>query len=199
MIEMTKEEKKNNRKILIYAILSVLSFVAVSVGATYAFYVAAFIGNEDNGKIHIQSADVVAIFSSTNTINDTDILPGWSDILEFNIYNSTASENAYGNYSLIWNISTNEINDNHFVYKLIGETYIGEEKVSNDIAHNSVINISKTRIPTSSVVLGTAIINSGVTHKYQLVLTFEETGTNQNEHQGKIFNSTLVATGTPAA
>ena len=199
MINMKKKEKekKENRKILLYAILTVTSFIAVSFGTAYAFYTATIIGNEENGEVQIKTANVYAVFNTDKELMAKDVLPGFSDTLEFSIVNVSPTENAYGNYTLVWEINENSINAPEFIYSLKGETYFKGEKVDNDISRNKVVNISNTIVPTVSDILGTGTINTGVTHKYVLRITFRENGKNQNDLMGKKLDSYITVKGEP--
>ena len=190
------EEKKENKKILFYAIVTVISFIAVSIGAAYAFYTATIIGNPTNGEVEIRTANVYAVYNSDKSLVAEGIFPGFSDTAEFSIVNVSTSPNAYGNYTIVWDINENTIDDENFVYTLTGETIVDGKKVNN-ISYNKIVEIGNAVVPTSSMVLGTGTINSGVTHKYVLRLTFKENGSNQNDLQGKRFDSTISVKGEP--
>ena len=199
MINMKKKEKekKENRKILLYAILTVTSFIAVSFGTAYAFYTATIIGNEENGEVQIKTANVFAVFNNDKDLIAENVLPGFSDTMEFSIVNVSPTENAYGNYTIVWEINENSINSKDFVYTLNGETYVNGEKVDNNIARNKVVNIGTTIVPAVSDILGTGTINTGVTHKYVLRITFRENGKNQNDLMGKKLDSYITVKGEP--
>ena len=190
------EEKKENKKILFYAIVTVISFIAVSIGAAYAFYTATIIGNPTNGEVEIRTAHVYAVYNSDKSLVAEGVFPGFSDTAEFSIVNVSTAPNAYGNYTIVWDINENTIDDENFVYTLTGETIVNGKKVNN-ISYNKIVEIGNAVVPTSSMVLGTGTINSGVTHKYVLRLTFKENGSNQNDLQGKRFDSTISVKGEP--
>ncbi len=191
-----EEEKKENKKILFYAIVTIIGFIAVSVGTAYAFYTATVIGNATNGEVEIKTANVYAVYNSDKNLVAEGVLPGFSDTVEFSIINVSTSPNAYGNYSIIWDINENTINDKDFVYSLAAKTLVDGEEVNN-INYNKVVNINNTKVPNESVVLGSGMINTGVTHKYVLRISFRENGNDQNDLQGKIFNSIISVKGEP--
>lgn len=194
----SENNKKENRKSLLLAVIMVGLFIAVSVGSTFAFYLATMKGNNENGDVTIKTAQVYAVFNAKNYIEDVDVYPGYSNQLEFNIINTSSTSDAYGNYSLVWEIEKNELDDDSFVYTLVGETIVdGKVVESNSISHNNLVNISETRVPKTSTVLGTGLINTGVTHNYILTIKFKETGENQNELQAKEFKSYIIAKGEP--
>ena len=189
------DKRKENTKSIIYALITIFSFIAVSVGATFAFYYATVKGNDENGNVRIQSAQVYAVFNGED-LEDLNILPGYRNTMEFSITNVTNVPNAYANYSLIMQV-IEKFDDPSFTYTLTGETYKGDIWQSNNIEHNKVITINERTVPEISTVLGTGVINSGITHKYKLTLEFAETGENQNNLQGRRFSAKIIAKGDP--
>lgn len=191
------EEKKSNFKAYILAIIPILSFAAVAVGSTYAFYLASVVGNENNGDIELKSANVVAFFDKTDTLNAEKILPGYKGELNFSIYNNSAEENLYVQYTLAWDILEyeNEIDSNSFVYTLTGSSTTGDEVVEQSDTNKLISISSPQRVPAISSVIGSGIINSGVKHSYTLQVHLVENGKNQDDLQGKRFSGRIVAKG----
>lgn len=196
MIEKNEEKKRSFTTYLV-AIIPIVSFALVAIGSTYAFYLATVVGNEDYGDLELKSADVVAFFDNTDTLNVEKILPGFKAELNFSIYNSSAEENLYAQYTLMWDIQEyeNEIDSNSFVYTLVGKSTKNDE-VIEESKTNKVINVSSNqRIPGISSIIGSGMINSGVRHSYTLQVSFLENGENQNDLQGKRFKGRIVAKG----
>ena len=189
-------KKEKNTKSYVLMIVYILLFLALSTSAAYSFIAAKIIGNDKNGEIKVKSAQVYALFEG-NDLVAKDILPGYSDTLEFQITNTSETENTYGNYSIIWNIEKNEINTNDFVYNVTCKTYKNGKEVTEDIPYNKTITVNDTRIPEMSTVIGVGMINTGVTHKCKLNILLKETGKTQNELKNKLFTSSLVAKGEP--
>lgn len=188
-------EKKSNFKTYIYAIIAVLSFIAVSVGTTFAFFV---MGNAPETDFGIKSAEVFAVFSSHgNEINDKDILPGYENELKFSIVNTSKEENSYGNYTLVWDVIKNEIDDESFGYTLEGTAIRNDNNVIESETNKLVQVPVMRKVPTASSSIGTGVINTGVIHSYTLKLMFLETGENQNNLSGKRFEGRLIAKGDP--
>ena len=190
-----KYEKKVNLKSLICAIIPVISFIAVSTISTYAFYLAGVVGNEDNGDLALKSAQVFAVFNATDSLNVEKMLPGYNGQIEFSVVNTSTEEEAYGNYSLAWDIVTNEIDNESFVYTLEGTSDKDGAPVSEGDTNKLVTVPAARRIPSVSSVIGTGTINTGVAHKYVLKINFLESGTDQNNLQGKKFEGKIVAKG----
>ena len=128
--------KEKDIKTYIYAIIVVLLFILVAIGASLAIVYYKVNGNDDNGEVNVKTPYVSAMFKDTNNINDIDILPGWSNDMTFEIVNISKDENAVGRYSLYWDVLTNEINDSNFVYTLVGESYLNGNLIKRVILIN---------------------------------------------------------------
>lgn len=192
-----KEKKKLGFRFLFVSIIPLLSFIAVVVGTTYAFYTIKVdvVGNDENGGVSLESARVFAMFEATNEIDAKGVLPGYSSELQFSIVNTSNKENLYGRYTIAWEIEKNEIDNNNFVYSIEGtSTKNGENVIESKT--NKLINIASIRrIPNVSTDIGSGVINTGVTHNYTLTIHFLESGTNQDAVQGKEFSGKIVAKG----
>jgi len=190
------EKKKSNFKTYIYAIIAVLSFIAVSIGTTFAFFVMGEKSETDRFEIG-STANVTAMFKADNAINSKDIVPGYKEELKFSILNTSVEENTYGNYTLAWEIITNEIDDDSFGYTLVGNAIRNGNNVVESET-NKVVQVPVMRkVPTVSSSIGTGTINTGVTHNYVLTLIFENTDNNQDNLRGKAFNGKVFAKGDP--
>ena len=91
--------KEKNIKTYIYSIIVVLSFVLVAVGTSLEIVYYKVNGNDNNGNIDVKTSYVNAMFENGNDINDENILPGWSNRLEFSITNISEELNAVGRYT----------------------------------------------------------------------------------------------------
>lgn len=192
-----KDRKNINFKYYIYAIVPILSFISVAFLSTYAFYLATVVGNEDNGDVVLKSAQVFAVFNASESFEVEKMLPGYSGEIEFSIVNTSDSEETYGNYTLAWDIITNEINDENFVYTLEGSSEKDGATVYENEKNQIVKVTSMRRIPSASSNIGTGMINTGVTHHYVLKIMFLENGDNQDDLQGRHFEGKIVAKGDP--
>lgn len=195
-----ENKKKSKLKFYVFAIIPVLSFMSVAFLTSYSFYLATVVGNEDNGDVILKSAQVFAMFEAEDNFSVENILPGYSGEIRFSITNTSPEEDLYGNYTLFWEITKNEINNDtsqNFVYTLSGVSEKdGVEVGMSD--KNKLVNVSSNRrVPSISESIGSGMINTGVTHKYVLTVKFLESGTNQNDLQGKKFEGKIVAKGDP--
>lgn len=192
-----KDKKNIKFKYYIYAIIPILSFISVAFLSTYAFYLATVVGNEDNGDVVLKSAQVFAVFNASEKFEVEKMLPGYNGEIEFSIVNTSDTEEAYGNYTLAWDIITNEIDSENFVYTLEGTSEKDGQTVY-DSDKNKLIKVTNMRrIPSVSSNIGTGMINTGVTHHYVLKVSFLESGTSQDDLQGKHFEGKIVAKGDP--
>lgn len=187
---MKDKKMKENTKAIIYAVITVLSFMLVSVGTAYAFYAASIIGNEDNGDIRIKTTRPTAVAVFENNIIDEMVVPGYSNTMRFSITNTSDVPNSFGSYNIVWLIDK-KLDSEYFLYKLVGKTYIDGEEVDNDYSkYNKVVNKEIGRVPTLSTTLGTGVVNTGVTHKYELTIYLKENGLDQTEElSGREFKS----------
>lgn len=194
-----KNENNSRLKIkyYVYAIVPILSFISVAFLASYSFYLATVIGNEDNGDVVLKSAQVFAVFNSDEALNIEKMLPGYKSEVEFSIVNTSETDETYGNYTLAWEIAKNDINDDNFVYTLEGKSEKGGSSISESDT-NKVVNVTNMRrVPSITTNIGTGTINTGVVHTYVLKISFLETGVNQDTLQGKSFEGKIVAKGDP--
>ena len=188
--------KEKDIKTYIYSIIVVLSFVLVAIGASLAIVYYKVNGNNENGNVDVKTAYVTAAFHEIQGFNDENVLPGWSNEMKFEIINTSTEQNAVGRYSLVWDITKNEIDSKDFVYTLTGESTLDGQTIEDNTPTNKLVTVTGQQIvPTISFTLGSGIINTGVKHSYVLKVSFLESGENQNELQGKTFNSTIVAQG----
>lgn len=192
-----KKNKKSNLKDIIIAVIPILSFIAVTVGTTYAAYMASVVGNEENGETTLKSARVYAVFNASDSLNMENILPGATGEVKFSIVNTSPEDDLYANYTLAWEIITNEINSENFVYSLEGVSTKGGEVIPAS-EKNALVTVNGTRrIPSFSNNIGTGTINTGVVHEYTLTIKLLESGISQDELQGKKFEGKVVAKGDP--
>ena len=194
-----ENKKKNKITDIIFAVITIISFIAVTIGTTYAFYVVNVEGNDSNEPIDLKSADVYAMFQSTDSLNVEGMMPGYTGKLEFSIVNTSIDEDLFASYTLAWDITTNQLHSDSFDYTLEGVS--PQDGVTiEEPQQNQIIKVTSPRkIPKVSTSIGSGIINTGVTHKYVLNVKFLESGEEQNDLQGKRFEGKIIAKGDPDA
>ncbi len=188
--------KEKDIKTYICAIIVVISFILVAVGASLAVIYYKVNGNESNGVVDVKSAYAMAVFHDVQGFDDKKVIPGWSNEMKFEIVNTSTEEDAVGRYSLYWEIEKNEINADEFVYSLSGSSTKDGKVLEDNTVTNKLVSVSgQKRVPTETFKIGSGVINTGVTHSYVLKVSFLETGKNQDELQGKVFSSKIIAKG----
>lgn len=188
--------KEKNVKTYIYSIIVVLLFILVAIGTSLAIVYYKVNSNNENGDVDVKTAYVTAMFENTNDINDSDILPGWSNQLEFSITNISKEENAVGRYTLELNIEKNELSGSEFVYNIVGKSTLDGKELEESQYTNKVVNRTNYEpVPSISFTLGSGVINTGVVHSYVMTFKFNENGKNQDDLQGKTFKANVVAKG----
>ncbi len=194
----SRDDLKLSIRSYIYAIVSVLSFISVSVGTTYAFWLSGVVGNDTNGEVGMQAvSEIMTTFYAENDINADSVEPGWSQELVFTIANVSQVENAIGDYTLYWYVDKNTINDESFVYTLSSTSFRGDVNVPISDTNRVVTIPGELIVPSASSSIGTGTINTGVTHRYTLTVKFLDNGENQNNLQGKVFEGKIIAKGSP--
>lgn len=189
-----KERKNKNIKMYVCAIITILSFVLVTIGATVAVHYFVN-GNEDALPITVKTAYVSINFEAKNEVKDDSILPGWSDELNFTVSNISKDANSVAKYRLIWDIEKNELTGEDFVYTIKCDSFFGDKQIEESDV-NKTINISSPRkVPGVSDSLGEGIMDTGVRHECTLKIYFRENGLNQDEYQGKSFSGKVYIKG----
>ena len=140
----------NDKSIYLVIAISLLVFLAVAFSASYAFYAMQVLGNEDSNGITLRSPDVAIIYENNQNIILDRIQPGYTGEMNFSISNVSDVEGDWGAYKIVWQISTNNISSNDFVYSLSSRSIKdGKEVPSSE--YNKVVSIpDNLRIPSIS-------------------------------------------------
>ena len=190
-----EEEKIKNKKIYVLITLSIFTFIIITIGATFSFYTITIRGNEESGEVKLETANLILAYNSKKNIEKENALPGWEEELVFEIKNVTNAENVAGSYSINWEIEKNEIKNDDLVYTIECIATRDGKNVSES-KYNKVVNITdELNMPTVSSKIGDGIINSGDVQTCTVKVKFKETGTNQNDNQGKSFSGKIVVLG----
>lgn len=176
MDKLDKQEQKNGeRQILFIIILSIITLIIAIIGATFAFFAARIIGNDDASSVLIKSNSLTIEYKNKNEINETDIKPGFSKTINFTISNK---ENAPAGYKIYWLVSKNEFVNDDFVYTLTA---------TNPGTGGTVVTANNAVMPKKTTSIGTGVIPKNTVQTYTLNIKFIETGVNQDENQNKTF------------
>ena len=152
-------------------------------GISYAYFSLNIIGNED-AKLSVITAGTLEL-TYTDGSGDVileNVIPGSSIQKEITVKNTGTLDTAY---NLVWGEMINEFENDEIVLSATCERLNSEgvvEGTCNNIEEKPVIN---------NIIQKNISIESGITHKYTITVTFIETGENQNYNQGKVFGGII--------
>ena len=162
----------NNKNKIYKVIFSLIGFILMLSGVSYAYFVSKVNNNESASTITAEAATLELKFKEgSNQINGDGIFPGWSDIKTFTVKNNSSITLAYKFkiYDLTNNIVTKSI-----YYELTGSQ--GE-------------NIPKQLLGTTNRdISGSIIIGPHMTHSYTLTVYYENLDIDQSADKGKTFS-----------
>lgn len=184
---MTNLTKKNT---ILLTIISFATLIIAICGATFAYFTAKVRNDTTNKEIVIKSAQIGTVnFITTNEIRLENAYPGaTSNKLEFSISSDDDDASSDVKYNLNWSDILNDfVNKNDLVYTL---TAVSDKSENPGIM---ISDKSDFTAPESDTLIGNGTLKPGETHSYSLIVTFKETGGDQNVDQGKTFIGKIQA------
>lgn len=169
------EDKKIKRHTLFIYIIAIITLLIAIIGATFAYFAARIIGNENASSVLIRSSSLTIEYLTENEINVKNIGPGFSKDLNFTISNSSGGT---AGYKLYWVVGTNEFVNDDLVYSL---------SATSTGTGDTLVTTNNKVIPKVSGEIGTGAIPSGNVQNYKLTVQFLNKDANQNENQNKTF------------
>lgn len=167
------KNNKNKRLLIILGVIIVLAFI----GLTYAYFVGKV--TSSGGNVTAISKDIKLTFSDNDTINVSNIEPGWSTIKTISVQNT--GSNAV-TYDIVWtNITNNFIDKSDLVY-------------SSTCTGSGCKTLSETEIPwsgTNQIVSEYITIPANTTQTYTITFRFLETNKVQDLNLYKTLNGRL--------
>lgn len=171
--------KDNN--IIIKALILVITVIALGTGATYAYFQIAVSGNETGTTINVGGAQFKLTYEAgSQTINATNIIPGWSSKKFFNV---TATNGA--GKGITYNINLVVSSSNFFISAAdtnntstkAGTSYLtyalNSCTSSTDTTCSTAITAAKTLdIQTGTKSVSTITNHTSGTKYYALVMAF---------------------------
>ena len=162
----------NNKNKIYKVVFSLIGFILMLSGVSYAYFVSKVNNNESASTIVGEAANLELEFKEgSNQINGNGIFPGWSDTKTFTVKNNSSITLAYKFkiYDLTNNIVTKSI-----YYELTG---------------NQGENIPKQLLGTTNRdISGSIIIGPHMTHSYTLTVYYENLDIDQSADKGKTFS-----------
>lgn len=169
-----------NKKMVLYLNLLIVLFLII-VGVSYAYFSLIIDGN--GKKISIKMGQLKLEYNDGNEIIIDNMLPGTSISKSFTITNTNDS---YFVYNLIWEDLKNTVSNDELVIEIKCtrlNSYNKEE--------GKCFGLSKTPIKTTKSIKNNIKIEPNTTHKYDVTITFVETGLKQNYNFNAIFEGKL--------
>ncbi|MBO5138960.1 MAG: hypothetical protein J6B89_04940 [Bacilli bacterium] len=170
----------NKKKIAIITSVIVLLILAI-IGASYAFYSATVKENNKTQTV-IKTNELTIVYTGTEEINVSDIVPGDSFTKKFTVENTS---NIPVTYNIYIEGITNEFNE-ALVYTLKDKD---GEVIAEEVLPST--NAEKTYLITDIE------IDSSELKEYEMTIEFKYSDEDQNKLQGKSFNATLGIDTTP--
>ena len=166
--------KVKNKKIVL-TVLGILIVLLSVIGITYAFFSAKIKENNKTETV-IKTNELNIVFTGTQEINCSNIIPGDSCIKKFTVENIS---NVPVEYNIYMEKITNEFNED-LVYTLEDETgsVIGETPLP-------VTNKDKSYLKTA------ISIEANTKKTYTMKILYKYLNTPQDDYQGKSFKGTL--------
>lgn len=182
-------KEKNN--ILLISIFFVFLIVIITIGLTYAYFVA-IIQNE-NSAINTTGSSAKLAITYTNDqdkgiIKGNKILPGWTSEKKFTITGentNTASKSL--EYDILMVIEQNTFEANELKYKLEGNNYNIEEYIQINPTNNK-FSLFKEDVPKPSFAGGTTSQN----HEYTLTVSYPDLPTKPQYSEGQQFSARII-------
>ena len=161
-------------KKIIFGITLAFIFLA-SVGFSYAYFSNSIVQNEVKDQV-VETGTLQLTYTDGPEINIQNMKPGNTINKTITVKNTGSLE---AKYNIIWQELTNEITNDEMLME-------GTCTSSNGTCESIVST------PISSKTIKKDIsIASGVTHTYNLTITFKDTNSSQNYNQGKKFSGVL--------
>ena len=171
---------KDKEKKMIFGIGIVFLFLA-TVGFSYAYF-SANITNKDVKDQVVTTGTLRLTYTDGPEIKMLNIKPGSTFTKEVSVKNTGTLDTAY---NLVWQELSNEITNDEMVISATCERRNADGEIEETCE-----GLSETAIG-ANIIKKNIAIESGVTHKYVITITFKEISVDQNYNQGKKFSGVL--------
>ena len=163
----------NNKNKIYKVVFSLIGFILMLSGVSYAYFVSKVNNNESTSTIAGEAANLELEFKEgSNQINGDDIFPGWSDTKTFTVKNKSSIDVYYNLY--ISDIK-NELMSESISYKI----------ESTDGGYN----LEKVLLPSTDGIIKTGIyIKGNASHTYKITTYYNNLDIDQSSEKGKTFS-----------
>ena len=166
-----------------YLYLTLIIILLLAIFAiSYAWFNAVLSGNDSANTNVVTTGKLELSYNDTDEIYLENAVPGDSFTKEINVKNTG---NIDASYNLVWQELTNEIINDELVIEATCQRINNSGKVEGTCE-----SILQTPVKHNSIKRN-ILIESGVTHKYIIKISFIDIGSNQNYNKKKVFNGKL--------
>ena len=178
-----------NKKKIIMLFIALGMIITIITGITFS-YLAPTINNLENESTVAFNAGVIAIDfkNGTSQIEVSDILPGWSETKTFSLtaINTTSIRKADAmNYSLKLIVESNTFSDNAISVSLKSTNTSNNGTIAEIIPGTLLSGASEVSLGFGSFDATKEIGEGGVTHDFELTVSFPEQYRSQSSDMGK--------------
>ena len=178
-----------NKKKIIMLFIALGMIITIITGITFS-YLAPTINNLENESTVAFNAGVIAIDfkNGTSQIEVSDILPGWSETKTFSLtaINTTSIRKADAmNYSLKLIVESNTFSDNAISVSLKSTNTSNNGTIAEIIPGTLLSGASEVSLGFGSFDATKEIGAGGVTHDFELTVSFPEQYRSQSSDMGK--------------
>ena len=170
----------NNKNKIYKVVFSLIGFILMLSGVSYAYFVSKINNNESASTIAGEAANLELEFKEgSNQINGEGIFPGWSDTKTFTV-NNKSSIDVY--YNLYISDIKNELMSESISYKI----------ESTDGGYN----LEKVLLPSTDGIIKTGIyIKRNASHTYTITTYYNNLDIDQSSEKGKTFSFKIYVKG----
>ena len=169
-----------DKKILYGTFIALL--LLLTTGLSYAYFSASVSGNDNAKDVVVEVGTLKLTYTDSPEIVMQNIKPGQTITKKVTVKNNGTLDTVY---NLVWQELNNTITNNEM---LISATC--KRLNSSNTEEGTCENIEEAPIE-ENIVKKKVSIESGITHEYNVTITFKETNAAQNYNQGKTFSGVL--------
>lgn len=178
--------KFNKRKYMIVVMLILVVATVSLIGLTYAYYRTRVIENTNEKSISVTSKYLAITYADGNgTITAENIIPGFTASKTFTVSN-TGDEVVEG-YVVFFDDVINEFSRTEdWTYVLICTSLNTETNTESGTCEGS-----SGTIPVDEAIIVSNDIGVGITHNYELTVSYAITSEDQSDDMGKILSARI--------
>ena len=170
---------KDKEKKMLFGIGIVFLFLA-SVGFSYAYFTAS-IANKDVKDQVVTTGTLELTYTDGAEIKMLNIKPGQTITKKVTVKNTGTLDTAY---NFVWQELNNTILNNEMIMSVTCK------RLNGNTEEETCEGVDEAPIKSNNIKKKVSI-EPGITHEYNVTITFIESDTNQNYNQGKSFSGVL--------